>query len=89
MPADEAAENNLVEDNEDLETGKDLIDVVNAWAKDRGKFKKGSNKNPVAAEREKAQQAEEEAKKAEEAKKSKEADKQNDEKTEADEEDAA
>ena len=88
MPADEAAENNLVEDNEDLETGKDLIDVVNAWAKDRGKFKKGSNKNPVA-EREKAKQAEEEAKKAEDERKAKEADKQNDEKTEADEEDAA
>ena len=47
MPADEAAENGLVEDNEDLETGKDLIDIVNEWAKNRGKFKKGSNKNPV------------------------------------------
>ena len=47
VPADEAAENNLVADNEDLETGKDLIDIVNAWARDRGKFKKGSNKNPV------------------------------------------
>ncbi len=47
VPADEAAENDLVADNEDLETGKDLIDTINAWAKDRGKFKKGSNKNPV------------------------------------------
>ena len=47
VPADEAAENDLVEDNEDLETGKDLIDVVNDWARNRGKFKKGSNKNPV------------------------------------------
>ena len=48
VPADEAAENNLVADNEDLETGKDLIDIVNEWARDRGKFKKGSNKNPVS-----------------------------------------
>lgn len=89
VPADEAAENGLVAENEDLETGKDLIDVVNAWARDRGKFKKGSNKNPVA-EKEKAKQAEEEAKKAEEAaKKSEENTKQNDENTEADEEDAA
>jgi hypothetical protein len=48
VPADEAAENGLVEDNEDLETGKDLIDVVNEWARNRGKFKKGSNKNPVS-----------------------------------------
>lgn len=47
VPAEEAAENDIVADNEDLETGKDLIDVVNEWAKNRGKFKKGSNKNPV------------------------------------------
>ena len=76
VPADEAAENNLVADNEDLETGTDLIDVVNEWARTRGQFKKGSNKNPVAAaEKEKAKQAEEEAKKAaeEEAKKAEEA----------------
>jgi hypothetical protein len=47
VPADEAAENGLVEGNEDLETGKDLIDIIHDWAKNRGKFKKGSNKNPV------------------------------------------
>jgi hypothetical protein len=47
VPAEEAAENDIVADNEDLETGKDLIDIVNEWAKNRGKFKKGSNKNPV------------------------------------------
>jgi hypothetical protein len=47
VPADEAAEHELVADNEDLETGKDLIDVVNEWARTRGQFKKGSNKNPV------------------------------------------
>lgn len=47
VPADEAAQNDLVEENEDLETGKDLIDIINEWAKNRGKFKKGSNKNPV------------------------------------------
>ena len=47
VPADEADQNGIVEDNEDLESGKDLIDVVNEWAKSRGKFKKGSNKNPV------------------------------------------
>ena len=47
VPADEAAENDLVEDNEDLETGKDLIDIVNEYGKNRGKFQKGSNKNPV------------------------------------------
>jgi hypothetical protein len=47
VPADEAAENGLVADSEDLETGKDLINIINDWAKNRGKFQKGSNKNPV------------------------------------------
>ena len=47
VPADEAAENGLVADNEDLETGTDLIDIVNEYGKNRGKFQKGSNKNPV------------------------------------------
>lgn len=51
VPADEAAENDIVADNEDLETGKDLIDIVNDWAKNRGKFKKGSNINPVYADK--------------------------------------
>ena len=51
VPAEEAAKNDLVENNEDLETGKDLIDVINEWAKNRGKIKKGSNINPVYADR--------------------------------------
>jgi hypothetical protein len=79
VPADEAAENDIVAENEDLETGKDLIDIINDWAKNRGKFKKGSNINPVyadklSADRAKKKEAEEtpeetkeEPKKAEEA----------------------
>lgn len=51
VPADEAAENDIVAENEDLETGKDLIDIINEWAKNRGKFKKGSNINPVYADK--------------------------------------
>ena len=51
VPADEAEQNGLVEDNEDLETGKDLIDVVNEWAKKRGRFQKGSNINPAYADK--------------------------------------
>jgi hypothetical protein len=47
VPADEAEEHDIIENNEDLETGKDLIDVINEWARTRGQFKKGSNKNPV------------------------------------------
>lgn len=47
VPADEAEQNDIVEDNEDLETGRDLIDLINEYGRNRGKFKKGSNKNPV------------------------------------------
>jgi hypothetical protein len=47
VPADEADQNEIVADNEDLETGKDLIDVINEYGRNRGKFKKGSNKNPI------------------------------------------
>lgn len=57
VPADEAAENGLVAENEDLETGKDLINIINDWAKNRGKFKKGSNINPVYADKLSADQA--------------------------------
>lgn len=51
VPADEAAENNLVNDNKDLETHKDIINIVNDWAQNRGKFLKGSNINPVYADK--------------------------------------
>jgi hypothetical protein len=47
VPADEADKNGLVEDNEDLETGKDLIDIINEYGRTRGRHKKGSNKNPI------------------------------------------
>lgn len=47
VPADEAEQNDIVEDNEDLETGKDLIDIINEYGRNRGKFRKGSNKNPI------------------------------------------
>lgn len=47
VPADEAEQNDIVADQEELETGKDLIDIINEYGRNRGKFKKGSNKNPV------------------------------------------
>jgi hypothetical protein len=70
VSADEAADHDLVADPEDLETGKDLIDVVNDWAKNRGKFKKGSNINPVYADKLSAEQNKKAAEKAEPAEKS-------------------
>jgi hypothetical protein len=70
VPADEAAENGLVADSEDLETGKDLINIINDWAKNRGKFQKGSNKNPVTGTggKQKAEKPAEEEKAEEPAK---------------------
>lgn len=66
VPADEAAENGIVADEEDLESGKDLIDVINDWARNRGKFKKGSNINPVYADKLSAEQAKKKEAEAEE-----------------------
>ena len=47
VPADEAEQNDIVADQEELETGKDLIDIINEYGRNRGKFRKGSNKNPI------------------------------------------
>ena len=90
VPADEADQNDLVADNEDLETGKDLIDTINAWAKDRGKFKKGSNKNPVTGtggkqKTEKPAEEKPEEKPAEKVEEPKEEPKKNTEETEEEE----
>lgn len=44
---DDAIENNLVPEETNLETEKHIIEVINTWAKNRGKYKPGTNKNPV------------------------------------------
>ena len=64
VPADEAEQNDIVADQEELETGKDLIDIINEYGRNRGKFKKGSNKNPITntGGRAKKQEPEEPAK---------------------------
>jgi hypothetical protein len=64
VPADEAEQNDLVADNEELESGKDLIDIINDWARTRGKFKKGSNINPVYADKLSAEQEKKEKEEA-------------------------
>ena len=52
VPADEATNNNLLpEDDEVLESNKSLISAINDWARNKGKFKKGSNINPVYADK--------------------------------------
>jgi hypothetical protein len=57
VPAEEAAENNLVVDEEVLESDKSLIAAINDWSKNKGKFKKGSNINPVYANKLEKEQA--------------------------------
>lgn len=75
IPADEAANGNLLpEDDEVLDSDKSLIAAINDWSKNKGKFKKGSNINPEYAKRlakEKAE-AEKKAKEEQEAKEKKE-----------------
>lgn len=64
--ADEAAEHDIVNENEDLETNKDLIDIINEYGKNRGKYQKGSNKNPVTGTGGKAKKEEEPVEETEE-----------------------
>ena len=47
MSAEQALEDELFEDEKFLKTSSGLIDEINEYGKNRGKFKKGSNKNPV------------------------------------------
>lgn len=47
ITAEEAIDENIVPEDTKLETDKNIIDIVNQWGRDRGKIKKGSNKNPV------------------------------------------
>lgn len=44
---EDAIEKDLVPEDTKLDTEKHIIDVINDWAKNRGKYKAGSNKNPV------------------------------------------
>lgn len=48
VTAEEAIEEDIVPEDTKLESDKNIIDIVNQWGRDRGKIKKGSNKNPVA-----------------------------------------
>lgn len=54
MPVDAAIEADLVPEDTNLDTEKHIIDVINDWAKNRGKYRKGENRNPVNDKRNKA-----------------------------------
>jgi len=47
VPIDAADEVGLVDEGTDLSTDKHTIETINEYAKNKGKFKKGENKNPV------------------------------------------
>jgi len=55
VPADAAEEAGIVPPDTDLKSDKNLVDTINQWAANRGKFVKGSNKNPVTGTGGKAQ----------------------------------
>lgn len=54
VTAEEAIDEDIVPEDTKLESDKNIIDIVNQWGRDRGKIKKGSNKNPVAEKNKKA-----------------------------------
>jgi hypothetical protein len=47
IPADEMVEQDLIDTDEYLDSSKGLIDAINEYGKNRGKYQKGSNKNPI------------------------------------------
>lgn len=47
VPADEMVEQGLVDSEEYLDSSTGLIDAINEYGKNRGKYKPGSNKNPI------------------------------------------
>lgn len=44
---DEAEENNLLPEDTELATSESIIDAINDYGRNRGKYKPGTNKNPV------------------------------------------
>lgn len=47
VTADEAIEKDLVPEDFKLDSTTDIIDIINDFGKNRGKYQKGSNKNPI------------------------------------------
>ena len=47
IPFEDAVEKDLLPDDFKLETSTDIIDVINEYGRNRGKYKPGTNKNPV------------------------------------------
>ena len=67
-PAEEMVEQGLVDSDEYLDSSVGLIDAINDYGKNRGKYAKGSNKNPITGTggRQKAEKPVEEPEETEE-----------------------
>ena len=65
-PAEEMVEQGLVDSDEYLDSSAGLIDAINDYGKNRGKYNKGSNKNPVTGTGGKTKKPVEEPKEPEE-----------------------
>lgn len=57
VPYDEAVENDLLPEDFELDSSESIIDAINDWGKNRGKIQKGSNINPVYADKLSKEQA--------------------------------
>lgn len=66
VPADEMVEQDLVDTDKYLDSSKGLIDAINEYGKNRGKYRPGSNKNPVTGTGGKTKKPEEKEETAEE-----------------------
>jgi hypothetical protein len=47
IPYDEATDNDLLPEEFELDSSTSIIDAINEYGKNRGKYKPGTNKNPV------------------------------------------
>jgi hypothetical protein len=47
VPADEMVEQDLIDDEKFLDSSEGLIDAINEYGKNRGKYAPGTNKNPI------------------------------------------
>lgn len=56
VPFDEVVENDLLPDDFELDSSESIIDAINDYGKNRGKILKGSNINPVYADKLSAEQ---------------------------------
>lgn len=65
-PAEEMVEQGLVDSDEYLDSSAGLIDAINDYGKNRGKYKAGTNKNPVTGTGGRAKKSAEEPKETEE-----------------------